>query len=143
MKNCVRVTRSRTQVHMTRNSRKIQSEIWDLVWNSLEDVSDESGEEDLGNGYLLKYEGWGGVCVEKVWANVESEQEKTGIDTKSEESKEEREQACYEYAEEQSHRIIDDEWKPELKEMGCRFIAGGYDNGGLYGKAWALFKRNV
>lgn len=39
--------------------------IWKRVWDTLDEISDESGENDWGEGYLLKYEGWGGVCVEK------------------------------------------------------------------------------
>ena len=122
---------------------KSSPEIWEKVWNSLEEISDESGEDDLGEGYLLKYEGWSGVCVEEVWAKVEERQKREGMDIKSEEAEEEREEACYEYAEEQSYKIIDDEWKPELKERGYRFIDGGYDWGGLYGRTWAIFKKDV
>ena len=119
------------------------SEIWKLVSDTLEEISDESGDEDLGEGYLLKYEGWSGVCVEEVWVEVEAKEKGRGIDIWSEEAEGESEQACYEYAEEQSYKIIDDEWKPELKGRGYHFIAGGYDHGGLYGRTWALFKKDV
>jgi hypothetical protein len=117
-------------------------EIWEQVWATLEEISDESGEENLGKGYLLKYEGWGGICVEEIWTKVEAEQRRRGIHSGSEEIEEEREQACYEFAEEQSYKIIDEEWKPELKERGYCFITGGYDHGGLYGRTWALFKKH-
>ncbi len=117
--------------------------IWKLVWEILDEISDESGEDDLSEGYLLKYEGWGGVCGEEVWAKVEEEQERMGIVIESEEAEEEREEACFKYAEEQSYKIIEDEWKPKLKESGYRFLNGGYDDGGLYGRTWALFKKDV
>jgi len=120
----------------------LSPEIWEQVWGTLEEISDESGEEELGEGYLLKYEGWGGICVEDIWANVEAEQKKRGIDIESMESEEEREQACYEYAEEQSYKIIGEEWKSQLKERGYCFITGGHDDGGLYGRTWVLFKKD-
>ena len=55
---------------------KSSSEIWKLVSDTLEEISDESGDEDLGEGYLLKYEGWSGVCVEEMWMEVEAKQER-------------------------------------------------------------------
>ena len=117
--------------------------IWNLVWDKLEEVSDENGEDELGEGYLLKYEGWGGVCVEEVWVRVEEKQKRQGKGVYSEEAEEEREEACYEYAEEQSYKIIDRGWKPELRKRGYCFIEGGYDAGGLYGRTWVLFKKET
>ena len=93
----------------------------------LAEVSDEIGEEDLGDGYLLKYKGWDGACIDEIWNSFEEEQE--------------REDASYQYAEDQSYIIISNEWKPELKHRGYTFIDGGYDSGGLYGRTWALFKK--
>jgi len=116
---------------------------WNQVWNDLKEISDESGESDLGEGYLLKYEGWGGICVEEVWAKVGAEQTEKGIDVKSEEAQEERESACYQSAEEQSYRIIDNEWKHQLRQRGYSFIDGGYNPGGLYGRTWAIFRKGV
>jgi hypothetical protein len=118
-------------------------QIWSRVWNTLEEVSDESGEDDLEGGYLLKYEGWSGVCVEGVCEKVEAEQKREGIDSEGEDAEEKREEAFSEYAEEQSYKIIDDEWKPELEKRGYRFINGAYDSGGLYGITWALFKKEI
>lgn len=118
-------------------------EIWNQVWEILDEISDESGEDDLGEGYLLKYEGWGGICVEEMWAKVEAEQERMGIVIENGEAEEEREKACFEYAEKQSYKIIEDEWKPKLKERSYCFLNGGYDDGGLYGRTWALFKKDV
>lgn len=121
----------------------IPPKIWKQVWDILEEISDESGEEDIGEGYLFKYEGWGGICVEAVWRKVVTEQIRNGeIYVESDQAEEEIEQACRRYAEEQSYKIIFDEWKPELKERGYHFIYGGYDNGGLYGRTWALFKKD-
>jgi len=117
--------------------------IYDGVWSLLAEVSDEVGEEKICDGYLLKYEGWGGCCVEDVWARVENKQKKRDIDIDSETANAERENACYEYAEGQTDKIIEEEWKPKLEKKGYEFIDGGYDNGGLYGRTWALFKKKV
>lgn len=116
--------------------------IWKRVWGTLEEISDDSGEDDLGEGYLLRYEGWTGVCVEKIWSETEAEQARRRIDIEGEEAEREKETACYEYAEKESYKIIDDEWKPQLQARGCRFICGGYDHGGLYGRTWALFGKD-
>lgn len=116
--------------------------VWRRVWDTLGEISDDSGEDDLGEGYLLRYEGWGGVCVEKVWTKTEAEQVRRGIDIEVEEAEEERVTACYEYAEKESYKIIDKEWELQLKERGYRFICGGYDPGGLYGRTWALFVKD-
>jgi len=113
----------------TREGTMPPPKIWIQVWDTLAVISDECGEDDLGKGYLLKYEGWSGTCVEEVWNKVKAE--------------EEGEETCYEYAEEQSYKIIDDEWEPKLRERGYRFIVGGYDHGGLYGRTWALFKKDA
>lgn len=119
------------------------SNLWKRVWDILYEIYDESGEENLGEGYLLKYEGWGGICVEEIWEEVEAEQKRRGIDIYCEEAEGEREESCYEYAREQSFNIIGDEWKPELNKRGYRFIDGGYDGGGIYGITRALFKIDV
>lgn len=116
--------------------------VWKRVWDTLEEISDDSGEDDLGEGYLLRYEGWSGVCVEKVWGRTEAEQVRREIDIEGEEAEEERETACCEYAKKESYKIIDDEWEPQLEERGYRFIYGGYDHGGLYGRTWALFVKD-
>lgn len=118
---------------------KIPHIVWRRTCDILEEISDECGEDDLGEGYLLRYEGWGGVCVEEVWSETEAEQVRSRIDIEGEEAEEEREAACYEYAEKESYKIIGGEWEPQLKERGYRFICGGFDNGGLYGRTWALF----
>ena len=117
-------------------------EVWNQVWDTLEEISDESGEDDLGEGYLLRYEGWGGVCVEKVWSKIEAEQVGRRIDIELEEAEEERETACYEYAEKEGYEIIGKEWELQLKERGYHLICGGYDPGGLYGRTWALFVKD-
>jgi len=119
----------------------LPSKIWKLAQRTLEEISDECGEEDLGCGYLLKYEGWSSMCVEKVWSKTEVEQKKNGIDTDSEEAKGEIEEICRKYAEQQSYKIIHEEWELQLLERGYRFISGGYDSGGLYGRTWTLFKK--
>ena len=112
------------------------------IWDILTEVSDEVGEDEIGDGYLLKYEGWGGFCVENVWSEVEKRQKRLGLDINSSSANAEREEACFEYAREQSDIIIEDEWKAELKERGYDFVDGGYDDGGLYGRTWALFKKS-
>ncbi len=117
------------------------TDVMNEVWDFMSDVSDEVGEAEVGDGYLLKYEGWGGFCAENVWADAENKQRNSGVDVNSENAKAERENTCYEYAANQSGGIIDDEWIPELKKRGYLFIDGGYDEGGLYGRTWTLFKK--
>jgi hypothetical protein len=122
-------------------TREDLNDVMNEVWDFMSDVSDEIGELGIGEGYILKYEGWGGFCVEGVWAGVENKQKKSGIPINSESAKAERENACYEYAADQTHIIIEDEWIPEMEKRGFSFIDGGYDEGGLYGRTWALFKK--
>lgn len=112
--------------------------IWEQTWELLEEVSDESGEHDLGEGYLLKYEGWGEICVGEFLGQVREEQ---GIGGQGGITEEEAEQACHEFAERESHTIVTNEWKPLLEKRGYGFVEGGYCRGGLYGRTWALFKK--
>ena len=65
--------------------------IWQWVWDTLEEISDEVGVEKNGK-YLLAYEGWGGLCVSKVFESTKSD--------------EENEDAYYRFAEKQSNKII-------------------------------------
>lgn len=120
---------------------EIPEKIWDEVEAVLHEVSDEIGEDNLGEEYLLKYEGWSGFCVHETWTNIGVEQLRTGTDDESNEAEGMIEEACYEYAEDQSYKIIEDEWKSELSKRGFYFVDGGYDSGGLYGRTWALFKK--
>ncbi len=99
-------------------------EIWAWVWNILEEVSDEIGGEENGK-YLLVYEGWGGLCVSKVFDPKKSE--------------EENEEAYHKFAEEQSNELIE-RWIEEY-EKHYRLIDCGHEPTGLYGVTWALFKR--
>ncbi|KPJ50640.1 MAG: hypothetical protein AMJ41_01080 [candidate division Zixibacteria bacterium DG_27] len=116
--------------------------LWKRACDILEETSDESGEDHLGEGYLLIYEGWTAVCVDEIWSETEAEQVRMRIDIEGEGAEKEKETACYEYAEKESYKIIDEEWKPRLKDRGYRFICGGYDRGGLYGRTWALFRKD-
>jgi hypothetical protein len=100
-------------------------QIWDWVWETLAEVSDEIGIEKKG-GYLLAYEGWGGFCVSKVFDPRKSE--------------EENEERYYQYAEEQSDEVIE-EWI-EAHKQTHQLIDSGYEPTGLYGVTWALFKKS-
>jgi hypothetical protein len=117
------------------------NDIMDEVWDFLEDVSDECGETELGYGYLLKYEGWSGNCVDDEWKEVEKRQRMAGKDTETKESEQEKTEACCEYAGDQTLKIIQTEWRPRLRQRGYSFVDGGYEHGGLYGKTWALFRK--
>ena len=103
---------------------KLTHEIWEWVWNTLEEISDEIGVEENGK-YLLPYEGWSGLCVSKVFDSAKSE--------------EENEDAYYKFAEEQSNEVIE-EWIEEYKDHYC-LIDCGHEHTGLYGVTWALFKK--
>jgi hypothetical protein len=119
---------------------EVPDKIWDEVDEHISDVSDEIGEERLSDDYLLKYEGWGGICIEAVWLRMLEEQGKKGIETESEHDIDEREEACLEFAKEQTYRIIVEEWIPQLVHRGLEYIEGGFIHGGLYGRAYALFR---
>ena len=119
----------------------VPDSLWDPIQAIVQEVSDEIGEEDLGDGYFLKYEGWGGLCIEHVWLRVLELQERAGLDTESAEAIEAREDACYEYAEKQTDKIIEAVWIPEMKKRGFTYLYGSFDPGGLYGRTWALFGR--
>jgi len=82
----------------------------------LEEVSDETGEEEFGNGFLLKYEGWSPTCFPKNLPESEYES----------------------YAEDKTEEILK-EWKRDLAKRGYYFLDGGYLRSGLYGVTWALF----
>ena len=112
------------------------------LWDILGEVSDETGEEELGEGYLLKYEGWSEICFIQILPNLQIELRRKNINVKSRKSIKEIEEDFYKYAEVESYKIIEDEWKPGLEKRGYLFIEGGYDNGGLYGRTWALFKND-
>lgn len=100
------------------------SEIWELVWDTLEEVSDEIGAEENGE-YLLAYEGWDGLCVSKVFDPTKSD--------------EENEDFYYRFAEEESSGIIK-EWIEKYRDH-YYLIDCGYEPTGLYGVTWALFKK--
>lgn len=124
-----------------REGKTVPPETWTQVWETLNQISGEAGEEKLEGCHFLKYEGWGGACVEAVWQEVWEQQRARGADVESAQAEEEREAACSQYAEEQSYMIVDHEWKPALRRRGYRLVDGGYEDGGLYGRTWALFKK--
>lgn len=101
----------------------IPSKIWEWLWNILEEVSDEVGIEKKGE-CLLAYEGWGGLCVNKVFDPTKSV--------------EENENRYYKFAEEKSNEVIE-EWIDIYKEY--YLIDSGHEPIGLYGVTWALFKK--
>jgi hypothetical protein len=119
-----------------------QTYIYKLAYDTLSEISDECGEEELVEGYLLKFEGWCSICFEEVLIMIEAEQLKRDMDIESREAEDEKMTACYNYAEEKSYLIIENEWKPELERRCYNFIDGGYDKGGLYGITWSLFKKS-
>lgn len=117
----------------------VPPEVYERAWALLGEISDEVGEEELGCGYLLKYEGWSAGCLEDWWALGETGQGPNRGDEGAEAEDQEDDAYC-DYAEAQSERIIDDEWRPALCRRGYRCIAGGYLPGGLYGRTWALLE---
>jgi len=98
--------------------------IWEWVWDILEEISDEVGTEENGK-YLLAYEGWGGLCVSKVFDLTKCDKE--------------NEDVYYKFAEEESSKIIV-EWLEKYKDHYC-LIDCGHESTGLYGVTWALFEK--
>ena len=114
-------------------------DLWKEIADIIEEISDKVGEADLGEGCLLKFEGWSPVCFPETLASPET---RKGKNVETEITHADGEETYYRYAEEESCKIIEKEWKPELRERGYGLVEGGYDSGGLYGRTWALFKRS-
>lgn len=89
------------------------------MWETLEQVSDETGELKLDEHWLLKYEGWSPTCFpstlpENFWIN---------------------------YATRHSPKIHK-EWNVELQNRGYKAVMFGYDEHlGLYGVTYALYQK--
>ena len=110
---------------LTLKEKLLPLEIWNWVWDTVAEISDEVGTEEKGK-YLLAYEGWGSICV-----SCEEDPKK---------SDEENEAAYYKYARDQSDEVIK-EWVSTYKKT-YRLIESGYEPTGLYGVTWALFVRS-
>ncbi|MBM4295000.1 MAG: hypothetical protein FJ126_08885 [Deltaproteobacteria bacterium] len=93
----------------------LPADIYNLITNVLDEISDECNEEELCEGYLIKYEGWSIICFENVWTNFDLK-----VD-------DEIDEYFYNYAEEQSYLTIE-EWKLQLENRFYDFIDGGYYN---------------
>ena len=97
----------------------IPKHIDEQMWNTLDEISDEVGELELDEHWLLKYEGWSANCFppklpENLFVN---------------------------YTIRQSPKIHK-EWSAEMKQRGYKPITLGHDeNLGLYGITYALYKR--
>lgn len=102
---------------------EISPEIWEWVWDTLEEISDEVGTEKNGK-YLLVYEGWSGLCVSEAFDSTKSD--------------EENEDTYYRFAEEQSDEIIEEQIKKY--EAYYSLIDCSHESIGLYGVTWALLK---
>ena len=116
--------------------------VMELISNILEEVSDEVGEENIDGGYLIKYEGWGAICLENILKEIGLDLTNISLNIYNEERQEKLWDIIYDFLGAESYKIINYEWKPVLEEDGYQFIDGGFQIGGLYGKTWALFKRN-
>jgi hypothetical protein len=99
------------------------TDIYRWVWNTLDEVSDETGTETNGE-YLLVYEGWGSICVSEAFDQMKS--------------CEEIEDSSYHLAEVKSNEVIN-EWVEIYKDH--LLIDSGHEPTGLYGVTWALFKK--
>jgi len=99
----------------------IPNYIDEQMWSTLDEISDETGELQLDENWLLRYEGWGAECFppklpENFFVN---------------------------YAIRQSPKIHK-EWNTEMTKRGYRTIMIGHDeNLGLYGVTYALYKRRT
>ena len=89
------------------------------MWEILDQISDETGEHQLDNNYILRYEGWSPSCFppklpENFFVN---------------------------YAIRQSPKIHK-EWSAEMTKRGYKAIMIGHDeNLALYGVTYALYRR--
>jgi len=96
-------------------------EIDQQMWETLDEVSDETGELQLNDAWLLKYEGCSASCFppklpENFFVN---------------------------YAIRQSPKIHK-EWNAEMTKRGYKAVMLGHDeNLGLYGVTYVLYKRTT
>lgn len=102
----------------------IPDQIWTEVYRTLDQISDEVGQEEISNGDILKFEGWSPNCFTHLLAK--------GIGDES---------SLIEYAENQTQVIIYKEWAPQMAKRRYKIIQGGYIPGALYGITWAIFRR--
>jgi len=95
--------------------------ITDEMWETLDSVSDETGEQELSNRYILKYEGWSPSCFP---AAVTSEG------------------AMRSYAVGHSDAVLQ-EWRQAMRKRGYRATSEeAHDsNLGLYGVTYALYEK--
>ena len=90
------------------------------MWEILDQISDETGELQLNEHHVLRYEGWSPSCFppklpENFFVN---------------------------YAIRQSPKIHK-EWNAEMNKRGYKTIMTGHDeNLSLYGCTYALYKKN-
>ena len=99
----------------------VPKEIDQQMQETLDEVSDETGELQLNDAWLLKYEGWSASCFPpKLPENF-----------------------FVSYAIRQSPKIHR-EWNAEMKQRGYKAIELGHDeNLSLYGVTYALYKRRT
>ena len=97
----------------------VPKEIDQQMQETLDEISDETGELQLNDAWLLKYEGWSASCFppklpENFFVN---------------------------YAIRQSPKIHK-EWGTEMKQRGYKPMLADHDEHlGLYGVTYALYKR--
>ena len=98
----------------------IPKTIDEQMWETLDDISDEAGEFQLDERWLLKYEGWSAGCFPPRLKT---------------------EEAMINYAIRQSPKIHK-EWNTELTKRGYKALMIGHDEHlGLYGVTYALYRR--
>jgi hypothetical protein len=102
----------------------IPDQIWTEVYGTLDQVSDEVGQEEISNRDILKFKGWSPNCF---W-----DLQKKGIFN---------EDAYIEYAEICTKDILYRDWAPQMAKRRYKIIQGGYIPGALYGITWAIFRR--
>lgn len=96
------------------------SVIVEEMWELLNQVSDETGEQRLKGGYVLKYEGWSSICIPTRYKN---------------------EEAMRNYGTRQSDKILT-EWRRVMIRRGYGVVEEGHDERlGLYGVTYALYRR--
>ena len=99
----------------------IPKEIDEQMWETLDEISDETGELELSEHWMLKYEGWSPECFppklpENFFVN---------------------------YAIRQSPKIHR-EWNVEMTRRGYKAVMLDHDEHlGLYGVTYALYKRRI
>jgi len=107
----------------------IPEKVLNRLWEIVDEVSDECGEEKLNDNFIVKYEGWSGSCIPLAELSLELKKPISKI----------TEEEMKDYCMLKGLSITEEEWKSEMNKKGFEILGMGHEQKGLYGRTWALF----